>query len=190
MYRHAESNCMDTVNTLSVPIQYTFYPPLSSPLPFSSPSSPTHRYKVKIYINLKGTKYSSQVHKKLSVVPWTRRRKRGYSLKREDKSMHEKQYKAFLTVLWNILECMTMHTWTYSQTCCKAGGWSNYWHRTAPTGTSVSSGPLPGPLLCPHSAYAFYTVTKKWLMQLSAQYSAHRNFCILRSTPKAPAQSA
>jgi hypothetical protein len=52
---------MDTVNTLSVPIQYTFYPPLSSPLPFSSPSSPTHRYKVKIYRNLKGTKYSSQV---------------------------------------------------------------------------------------------------------------------------------
>ena len=61
------TNCMGTVNTLSVPIQYTFYPPLSSPLPFSSPpsppSSPTHRYKVKIYRNLKGTKYSSQVHK-------------------------------------------------------------------------------------------------------------------------------
>jgi hypothetical protein len=50
------TNCMDTVNTLSVPIQY-------SPLPFSSPSSPTHRYKVKIYRNMKGTKYSSQVHK-------------------------------------------------------------------------------------------------------------------------------
>jgi hypothetical protein len=30
----------------------------------SPPSSPTHRYKVKIYRNLKGTKYSSQVHKK------------------------------------------------------------------------------------------------------------------------------
>ncbi len=56
---------MDTVNTLSVPIQYTFYPPLSSPLPFSSPSSPTHRYKVKIYRNLKGTKYSSQVQKNM-----------------------------------------------------------------------------------------------------------------------------
>jgi hypothetical protein len=44
------TNCMDTVNTLTVPIQYTFYPPLSSPLPFSSPpsppSSPTHRYKL------------------------------------------------------------------------------------------------------------------------------------------------
>jgi hypothetical protein len=61
------TNCMDTVNTLSVPIQYTFYPPLSSPLPFSSPSSPTHRYKVKIYRNLKGTKYSSQVHKILTI---------------------------------------------------------------------------------------------------------------------------
>jgi hypothetical protein len=59
---------MDTVNTLSVPIQYTFYPPLSSPLPFSSPSSPTHRYKVKIYRNLKGTKYSSQVQKKYCTV--------------------------------------------------------------------------------------------------------------------------
>jgi hypothetical protein len=58
---------MDTVNTLSVPIQYTFYPPLSSPLPFSSPSSPTHRYKVKIYRNLKGTKYSSQVQKIFSI---------------------------------------------------------------------------------------------------------------------------
>jgi hypothetical protein len=62
------TNCMGTVNTLSVPIQYTFYPPLSSPLPFSSPpyppSSPTHSYNVKIYRNLKGTKYSSQVHKK------------------------------------------------------------------------------------------------------------------------------
>ena len=34
------TNCMDTVNTLSVPIQYTFYPPLSSPLPFSSPPYP------------------------------------------------------------------------------------------------------------------------------------------------------
>ncbi len=59
---------MGTVNTLSVPIQYTFYPPLSGPLPFSSPppsppSSPPHSYKVKIYRNLKGTKYSSQVHK-------------------------------------------------------------------------------------------------------------------------------
>ncbi len=43
----------------------SYYPPLSSPLPFSSPSSPTHRYKVKIYRNLKSTKYSSQVHKKL-----------------------------------------------------------------------------------------------------------------------------
>jgi hypothetical protein len=61
-------NCMDTVNTLSVPIQYTFYPPLSSPLPFSSPSSPTHRYKVKIYRNLKGTKYSSQVQKRKSTA--------------------------------------------------------------------------------------------------------------------------
>jgi len=29
-----------TVNTLTVPIQYTFYPPLSSPLPFSSPPLP------------------------------------------------------------------------------------------------------------------------------------------------------
>ncbi len=61
---------MGTVNTLSVPIQYTFYPPLSSPLPFSSPpsppSSPTHRYIVKIYRNLKGTKYSWQVHKTTS----------------------------------------------------------------------------------------------------------------------------
>ncbi len=53
------TNCMDTVNTLTVSIQFTFYPSLSSPLPFSSPpsplSSPTHRYKVKIYRNLKGT---------------------------------------------------------------------------------------------------------------------------------------
>jgi hypothetical protein len=59
------TNCMGTVNTLSVSIQYsTFYPPLSSPLPFNSPlPSPTHRYIVKIYRNLKGTKYSSQVHK-------------------------------------------------------------------------------------------------------------------------------
>jgi hypothetical protein len=31
------TSCMGTVNTLSVPIQYTFYPPLSSPLHFSSP---------------------------------------------------------------------------------------------------------------------------------------------------------
>jgi hypothetical protein len=61
-------NCMDTVNTLSVPIQYTFYPPLYSPLPFSSPSSPTHRYKVKIYRNLKGTKYSSQVQKNIDIL--------------------------------------------------------------------------------------------------------------------------
>jgi hypothetical protein len=65
------TNCMGTVYTLSVPIQYTFNPPLSSPLPFSSPpsppSSPTHRYIVKIYRNLKGTKYSSQVHKKRQV---------------------------------------------------------------------------------------------------------------------------
>ena len=34
------TNIMGTVNTLSVPIQYTFYPPLSSPLPFSSPPLP------------------------------------------------------------------------------------------------------------------------------------------------------
>ena len=34
------TNCVGTVNTLSVPIQYTFYPPLSSPLPFSSPPLP------------------------------------------------------------------------------------------------------------------------------------------------------
>jgi hypothetical protein len=63
------ANCMGTVNTLCVPIQYTLYPPLSIPLLFSSPpsppSSPTHRYKVKIYRNLKGTKYSSQVHKRM-----------------------------------------------------------------------------------------------------------------------------
>ncbi len=34
------TNCMDTLNTLTVPIQYTFYPPLSSPLPFYSPPLP------------------------------------------------------------------------------------------------------------------------------------------------------
>ncbi len=37
-----------TVNILTGPLQYRFYPPLSSPHPFSShpspPSSPTHRY--------------------------------------------------------------------------------------------------------------------------------------------------
>jgi hypothetical protein len=56
---------MGTVNTLSVPIQYTFYPPLSSPLPFSSPPLPPPlppTGTVKIYRNLKDTKYSSQVH--------------------------------------------------------------------------------------------------------------------------------
>ncbi len=36
--------------------------PSPSPAPLSTPS-PTHRYIVKIYRNLKGTKYSSQVHK-------------------------------------------------------------------------------------------------------------------------------
>ena len=41
------TNCMGTVNTLSVPIQYTFYPPLSSPLPFSSPSSPNPQVQSK-----------------------------------------------------------------------------------------------------------------------------------------------
>ncbi len=35
------TNIMGTVNTLSVPIQYTFYPPLSSPLPFPPPLPPT-----------------------------------------------------------------------------------------------------------------------------------------------------
>jgi hypothetical protein len=39
-----------TVNILTVPLQYGFYPPQSSPHPFSNPpsppSSPTHRYLV------------------------------------------------------------------------------------------------------------------------------------------------
>jgi hypothetical protein len=35
------TNCMGTVNTLSVPIQYTFYPPLSSPLPPPLPPTST-----------------------------------------------------------------------------------------------------------------------------------------------------
>jgi hypothetical protein len=34
------TNIMGTVNTVSVPMQYTFYPPLSSPLPFSSTPPP------------------------------------------------------------------------------------------------------------------------------------------------------
>ncbi len=95
------TNCIGTVNTLSVPIQYTLSPPLSCPLPFSNPpsppSSPTHRYKVKIYRNLKGTKYSSQVHKNdyifLSAAYW--------------KSWREEklnQYHGKFLYIWNILD--------------------------------------------------------------------------------------
>ncbi len=41
----------------TVILQYRFYPPLSSPPPLLQPPhpSPTHRYIVKIYKNLKGT---------------------------------------------------------------------------------------------------------------------------------------
>ncbi len=61
------TNCMGTVSILSVLYSIHYIPlslaPIPSPAPPSPPSSPTHRYKVKIYRNLKATKYSSQVHK-------------------------------------------------------------------------------------------------------------------------------